>query len=62
MPKAGDNNHKETFIMSFSFSGDRSFTTIAPKLWNDLPVIVRENKTLGSFKRSLKTHFSSRTL
>ena len=26
--------------------GDRSFMTIAPKLWNDLPVSVRESKSL----------------
>jgi hypothetical protein len=37
--------------------GDRSFSSVAPKLWNALPVIIRDAKSLDVFKRSLKTPF-----
>ena len=37
--------------------GERSFSSVAPKLWNALPVTIRDAKSLDVFKRSLKTHF-----
>ena len=37
--------------------GERSFSTIAPKLWNSLPAGIRGSKSVNVFKRSLKTHF-----
>ena len=37
--------------------GDRSFVTVAPTLWNALPVGIRDSGTLPSFKKALKTHF-----
>ena len=37
--------------------GDRSFSTAAPKLWNGLPITIRDAKSLDVFKKSLKTHF-----
>lgn len=39
-----------------SKAGDRAFSVCAPRLWNDLPVAVRDCKTLSSFKIALKTH------
>ena len=36
--------------------GDRSFSVIAPKLWNSLPINVREAPSLELFKSLLKTH------
>ena len=36
--------------------GDRAFSVVAPKLWNDLPVAIRCCISVGSFKTSLKTH------
>ncbi|XP_030853203.1 uncharacterized protein LOC115929122 [Strongylocentrotus purpuratus] len=36
--------------------GDRAFSVCAPKLWNNLPVSVRESPTLDTFKRRLKTY------
>ena len=36
--------------------GNRSFVYAAPKLWNSLPVNVRNADTLTSFKKLLKTH------
>jgi len=29
----------------------------APKIWNDIPLSVRQSPSLDSFKRSLKTHY-----
>lgn len=35
---------------------DRSFASVAPKLWNKLPLKVKLAKSLNSFKKNLKTH------
>ena len=40
--------------------GDRAFCVAAPKLWNDLPLNIRECGSVHSFKRLLKTHFFKR--
>ena len=37
-----------------SFS-DRSFCTIGPKLWNELPVSIRNSKSVDIFKSQLKS-------
>ena len=37
-------------------SGDRTFASAAPKLWNNLPRKIRLCKSLTSFKGKLKTH------
>ncbi len=37
--------------------GDRAFSSLAPKLWNSLPIEIRQAKTLSTFKSRLKTHF-----
>ena len=42
--------------ISKSTAGGRSFFYLAPKLWNNLPNIVREADTLLQFKSRLKTH------
>ncbi len=42
--------------ISKSTAGGRSFTYLAPKLWNNLPNTVREADTLCQFKSRLKTH------
>ncbi len=39
--------------------GDRAFSVAAPKLWNDLPLHIRQAPSLSVFKTSLKTHFNS---
>ena len=36
--------------------GDRAFSSIAPQLWNNLPVDIRSAPILDSFKTMLKTH------
>ncbi len=42
--------------ISKSTAGGRSFSFLAPKLWNNLPNTVREADTLCQFKSRLKTH------
>ncbi len=39
-----------------SSMGGRSFSVIAPKLWNSLPLALRTTTTLHEFKSKLKTH------
>lgn len=39
--------------------GDRAFSIAAPKLWNGLPLYVRQAPSLSTFKTRLKTHFYS---
>ena len=36
--------------------GDRSFAAIDPKLWNQLPLVIRQSNSFDSFKRALKTY------
>ncbi|ROI16503.1 Activin receptor type-1C [Anabarilius grahami] len=42
--------------ISKSTAGGRSFSYLAPKLWNSLPITVLEADTLCQFKSKLKTH------
>ncbi len=42
--------------ISKSTAGGRSFSYLAPKLWNNLPNTVREADTLCQYKSRLKTH------
>ena len=36
--------------------GDRSFSVIAPTLWNNLPIDIKHCDTVPKFKRKLKTY------
>ena len=36
--------------------GERAFYSSAPKIWNELPLTIRQASTLTSFKSLLKTH------
>ena len=36
--------------------GDRAFTVAGPKLWNNLPIQIREARSIFIFKKLLKTH------
>ena len=36
--------------------GDRAFSAIAPRLWNELPQSLREDNNLSKFKKCLKTY------
>jgi exonuclease III len=36
--------------------GDRAFQNAAPKLWNNLPLSIRQSDTLNSFKHKLKSY------
>lgn len=39
--------------------GDRAFSVATPKLWNELPLHIRQASSLSIFKTRLKTHFYS---
>ena len=52
-------NDSNLFIVPKSKSvryGDRNFKNVAPKLWNQLPAIIRHCDNMTTFKRLLKTH------
>ena len=36
--------------------GDRSFTVAGPRLWNSLPISLRQMTSYGQFRRYLKAH------
>ena len=36
--------------------GDRAFSVAAPRLWNDLPFLIRSASSVSIFKCQLKTH------
>jgi hypothetical protein len=40
--------------------GDRAFSVCAPRLWNMLPLILRQINSLSGFKSALKTHLFKR--
>ena len=40
----------------FKTAGDRAFATTAPKIWNELPMELRNCENVLDFKRKLKTH------
>ena len=37
-------------------TGNRAFSSSAPRLWNNLPAMIRGTTTTASFKKSLKRH------
>jgi hypothetical protein len=41
--------------------GDRCFSIAAPKLWNNLPVGLKDSPSLNIFKKDLKTHIFKQT-
>ena len=42
--------------MIFFCSKSASFAAIALKLWNQLPLAIRQSNSVHSFKRALKMH------
>ena len=42
--------------MYLSTLGDRSFYMAVPKLWDDLPLFIRNISSVNAFKKALKTH------
>ena len=37
--------------------GARTFRVAAPKIWNSIPLHIRQSQTYSSFRRHLKTHY-----
>ena len=42
--------------------GERAFSAAAPKLWNKLPLPIKQAPSLSSFKSRLKTHLFLRSI
>ena len=40
-------------------AGDRAYSVAAPRLWNNLPLHIRNAPSVASFKTLLKTHLFS---
>ena len=41
------------------FGGIRAFSSAAPKLWNSLPITLREHNSKETFKKNMKTYLLS---
>jgi len=37
-------------------TGARAFVAVAPKVWHDLPDLIRSSDSVTSFKKNLKTY------
>ena len=52
---------KEVRRSEYHYENTRgAFSIAAPKLWNQLPRIIRDSESLATFKTSLKTHLFHR--
>ena len=49
-------NNGKLNCKSLSMLGERSFYMAAPKLWNDLPLFIRNISSVNVFMKALKTH------
>jgi hypothetical protein len=45
-----------TCYRTHNTSGDKAFINSAPKLWNNLPITLRQSNSISEFKSKLKTH------
>ena len=48
--------HRLKEVRSKKKYGERAFSVIGPKLWNDLPVELKTSESVNIFKKSLKTY------
>jgi len=54
----GNSGRTAIYIARHNLSfGSRAFRFSAPRIWNSLPLRIRETQSLPAFKRHLKTHF-----
>ena len=44
---------------TYRSTGDRAFSVIGPRLWNKLPIYIREACSITVFKKQLKTYLFS---
>ena len=51
-------NLQLSYLTTRNFSGDRTFTVSASKLWNNLPVTIKQSSSVRSFKKALKSYLS----
>ena len=43
-------------IFKLSFVNERHFSAVGPRLWNNLPIHIRNSQSFNKFKSNLKTH------
>ena len=41
---------------TYTTLGDRSFVVAGPRVWNSLPVTIRQITSYGQFRQHLRTH------
>lgn len=54
--RSASQNHLVVSRTNTKTYGDRAFSIAGPKLWNGLPLRLRESTSVNSFKGALKTH------
>ncbi|CAL1538616.1 unnamed protein product, partial [Lymnaea stagnalis] len=54
--RSSDSGKLSTPRVCLETYGKRTFAFAGPTIWNALPVDLRNNQTLESFKTDLKTH------
>ena len=53
---SGDTMRLNRQEMNLMKCGERAFMSVGPRMWNKLPLNIREAPTLAQFKSLLKTH------
>ncbi|XP_072014868.1 uncharacterized protein [Amphiura filiformis] len=54
--RSGDDKLRLAIPRTKRTLGDKAFTAAAPRLWNSLPIHIRQLPSIHRFKKSLKTH------
>jgi hypothetical protein len=52
-------NYKWNVPRTHTKMGDRSFSVSGPKLWNSLPLEIRQSSTVGRFENAITRHLTS---
>jgi hypothetical protein len=54
--RSGDDDRLYRIPRTYRTYGDTSFYAAAPRLWNSIPVSIRQCTSVHAFKKSLKTY------
>ncbi len=54
--RSGDNKSLLVIPSTKCIYGDKAFSTVAPHLWNSLPLHIRSCPSITGFRKCLKTH------
>ena len=52
--RSSNHNLQLSYPITQNLAGDRTFTVSASKLWNNLPLTIRQSVSTNSFKKALK--------